>query len=145
MVESIVVSQLSNCFDLTVSSIEIDRFHIAAMKGDVSTGEEALRAGVPVDIVVDGLDRTALMVAALYSRTNVIRLLLQNGADVNRQDGWDNTAVHWATKQNNPEVVAMFVENGASIHIRNNQGYQPIDLARQNNSVVAVRILQQLY
>ena len=58
------VWQTSNCFDVTVSSIEIDndvvdRFHDAAYEGDVSLVESMLQEGVPVDCV-DRRDQTAL-------------------------------------------------------------------------------------
>ena len=73
--------QTSNCFNLTVSSIEIDRnlvvrFHYAAEKGDVSLVESMLQEGVPVDCV-DRFGRTALFFAAHSNSTDVIRLLLQ--------------------------------------------------------------------
>ena len=104
-----------------------------------------LRAGVPVDIIHDSwLDRTALMFAAQYNRTDVIRLLLQNGADVNRRNLSGNTAVHWAAGWNKPEAIALLVKHGASINIKNNVGDKPIDDARENKSEAAVLILEQL-
>ena len=73
-----IVCQTSSCFDLTVSSIEIDRdivkrFHDAARNGDVSLIESMLQEGVPVDCV-NGDDQTALFRAAEYNKTDVIRL-----------------------------------------------------------------------
>ena len=143
------VWQTWNCFDLTVSSIEIDRdlikrFHNAADKGDVSTVEDVLRAGVPVDIGVDEADLTALMKAARFNRTDVIQLLLQNGADVNKEDGLGDTPLHYAAYGNNPEAIALLVDHGASINITNIMGDKPIDQARQLENEVAVRMLEQL-
>ena len=137
----------SNCFDLTVSSIEIDgnlncRFYNAAGKGDVSTIEEVLRAGVPVDYI-DEIDRTVLMIAAQNSRTEVIPMLLQNGANVNKQNSVGNTAMHWAAYGNKPEAIALLVEHGASVNIRNNKGEKPIDLARRRKYKAAFRMLEQ--
>ena len=142
------VWQTSNCFDLTVSSIEIDddlvsRFHNAAMKGDVSLVESMLQEGVPVDCV-DRYDQTALFHAALFNRTDVIRLLLQKGADVNKRDNIGNTPVHWAAWNNSTEAIAMLIEHGASINITNDEGDKPIDFARRYGSEAAVRMLEQL-
>ena len=140
------VWQTWNCFDLTVSSIEIDedliiRFRDAASEGDVSTVEELLRAGVPVDIVVDDrFDLTTLMPAALRNRTDIIRLLLQNGANVNKQ----NHLGYRAAVNNNPEAIALLVKHGALMNITNNDGYKPIDVARWNNNEATVRMLEQL-
>ena len=142
------VWQTSNCFDLTVSSIEIDyhlvnRFHNAARKGDVSLVESMLQEGVPVDCV-DRDGRTALSLAAYFNRTDVIRLLLQKGADVNKRDRFGSTPVHWAARWSSTEAIAVLIEHGASINITNNDGEKPIDLARGNESEAAVRMLEQL-
>ena len=88
------VSQKSNCFDLTVSSIEINNdpvgsFHYAVNKGDVRTTEQLLEEGVPV-YYVDEVDWTALFYAAQLNRTDVIRLLLQKGANINTQNCWSD-------------------------------------------------------
>ena len=142
------VWQTSNCFDLTVSSIEIndhhvERFRNAALKGDVSLVESMLQEGVPVDCV-DWFDRTALFPAAYFNRTDVIRLLLQKGADVNKRDRFGKTPVHWVAVNNSTEAIAMLIEHGASINITNDKGDKPIDLARQYGSEAAVRMLEQL-
>ena len=138
----------SNCFDLTVSSIEIDRdlvirFHNAAIFGDVSLVEILLQDGVPVDCV-DGYDQTALMIAARHNKTDVIRLLLQKEADVNKRNRYGNTPVHWAASGNSTEVIAILIEHGASINITNDKGDKPIDTARRYERDGAVRMLEQL-
>ena len=142
------VWQTSNCFNLTVSSIEIDsdlieRFHYAAYKGDVSLVESMLQEGVPVDCV-DRYDQTALFQAVWYNRTDVIRLLLQKGADVNKRDRFGRTPVHYAARENSTEAIAMLIEHGASINITDNGGEKPIDLARRYGNEAAVRMLEQL-
>ena len=142
------VWQTSNCFDLTVSSIEIDndlvvRFHDAASEGDVSRVESMLQEGVPVDCV-DRRDETALFHAAANNRTDVIRLLLQKGADVNKRDRFGEKPVHWAAMCNSTEALAMLIEHGASINITNNEGQKPIDVARLYEKEAAVRMLEQL-
>ena len=141
------VWQTSNCFDLTVSSIEIDddlfdRFHDAAYEGDVSLVESMLQEGVPVDCV-NRLDETALFRAAEYNRTDVIRLLLQKGADVNKRDRFGDTPVHYAAMNNSTEAIAMLIEHGASINITDDEGYKPIDHARRFGCEAAVRMLEQ--
>ena len=141
------VWQTSNCFDLTVSFIEIDdlvkRFHCAAEKGNAGRVESMLQDGVPVDCV-DWFDVTALFRAAQYNRTNVIRLFLQKGADVNKRDRYGGSTVHYAALGNKTEAIAMLIEHGASINITNNDGEKPIDCARRLEKEAAVRMLEQL-
>ena len=142
------VWQTSNCFDLTVSSIEIDddlveRFLDAARGSDVSLVESILQEGVPIDCV-DELDQMALFWAIVFNRTGVIRLLLQKGADVNKRDLFGDTPVHWAASMNLTEVIAMLIKHGASINITINRGEKPIDTARKEKNEAAVRMLEQL-
>ena len=137
----------SNCFDLTVSSIEIDRdlvirFHNAAIFGDVSLVEILLQDGVPD--CVDGYDQTALMIAARHNKTDVIRLLLQKEADVNKRNRYGNTPVHWAASGNSTEAIAISIEHGQSINIINDKGDKPIDTARRYERDAAVCMLEQL-
>ena len=59
-----------------------------------------LRDGMPVD-VSDEFD-TALHLATWFKQTDVIKHLLQEGADVNRQDHWHkDTPLHFAAQYNN--------------------------------------------
>ena len=120
------VWQTSNCFDLTVSFIEIDRdliycFHDAACAGDVILVEGLFQEGVPVDFV-DELDWTVLMTTAGDNRTDVIRLLLQKGADVNKRNRSGYTPVHYAAGWNLTEAIAMLIDHGVIINILDNGG-----------------------
>ena len=101
-----------------------------------------LQEGVPVDCV-DWRDQTALFYAA-FNRTDVIRLLLQKGADVNKRDRFGDTPVHYAAWENSTEAIATLIEHGASINITNKRGDKPIDYARRYGREAAVRMLEQL-
>ena len=103
-----------------------------------------LEEGVPVDCI-GVFGRTALLFAVVYNKTDVIRLLLQNGADVNKRNRHgDFTPVHLAAWNNNTEAIAMLMKHGASINITGNRGEKPIDVARRYESEAAVRMLEQL-
>ena len=135
------------CFDLTVSSIEIDsdlviRFHGAAREGYVSTVKELLEEGVPVDFV-DEFDWTALFYAAWSNRTDVIQLLLQNGTNVNKRGRSGDTPLHWAAMWNSTEAITVLMEHGAFNFIKNDRGQTPIHVARRQNKQAAVRTLEK--
>ena len=141
------VSQTSNCFDLTVSSIEINRdlvrrFHRAAGKGDVSRIKQLLEEGVPVDCV-DVDDETALFNAARFNSTDAIRLLLQKGANISKQDRSGYTPLHSAAMWNSTEAIAVLMEHGASINIKNDIGQKPVDTARRYKREEAACMLEQ--
>ena len=98
--------------------------------------------GMPVDSV-DGVGRTALQLAAMYNETDVIRELLQRGADVNKRDrNHGQTALHWSAMNNSTDAIQLLLENGASTTIKDKKGRTPIDVARENNHQKAVLLLQ---
>ena len=101
-----------------------------------------LREGMPVD-VSDGNGYTALLNATLYNRTDVIKRLVHEGADVNRQDRLIKyTPLHLATRNNNTEVVRLLLHNGAGINLKNDYNKTPLDEARKGSEVE--RLLLQL-
>ena len=144
------VSQTSNWFiPVSISLLEIDyrllfRFTSAAARGDVSSVNEMLDAGVPVDSVDPKNRWTALRWAALWNRTDVTQFLLQRGADVNKQSGYYHfTALHRAACDNHIGVIEVLLKHGASTNIKDNRGRTPIDVARERNYEAAIRLLER--
>ena len=97
---------------------------------------------MPVDIV--GRNRgTALKCAAANNRTEVVRCLLEKGANIDQKDfnGW--TALHHAFHGNSPDVIKMLLQLGATRDIKSRYGETPIDVARGLTHEEAVRLLEQ--
>ncbi len=63
---------------------------------------------------------TPLMTAIRHEKTDVVRKLLELGADVNRSDEQWNSAIFWAMKRtsNNYELIKLLVEHGADLNVR---------------------------
>ena len=103
-----------------------------------------LREGMPVD-VSGGVGMTALHWATIYNQTDVIKQLLNEGADVNRQtDGWEDTPLHVAALYNKTEAVQLLLDNGADINLKNYSNKAPLDVARKGSEVVSLLLqLQQ--
>ena len=72
-----------------------------------------LESGMPIDIV-DEFGDTALMGAAFHNRTEVVRCLLEKGANVNQETLYGWTALHFASLHNNTDVIKILVQHGAS-------------------------------
>ena len=143
------VSQTSNYFIVTsISLLEIDkelifRFTLAARDGDVSLLNELLDDGVPVDSV-DIFDDTALKGVARINKTDVIQVLLERGADLDKQTGvYRRTALHHAAEYNSTDVIEVLLKHGASTKIEDRHGNTPFDLARQENNKAAVSLLER--
>ena len=133
---------------LTVASfIEIDRelvdrFTQAARTGDASKVVVMVEGGMPVDIA-GGDGRTALAIAACYNQTDVVRCLLDKGANVNKQDLLGMTALHWASYNNHTDVMRMLLQHGARKDITDNYGLTPIDRARLWDRKEVVDLMEQ--
>ena len=59
---------------------------------------------------------TPLHEAAYHGQTEVLELLLKQGADINAKDRFGKTPLHWAAKNGKTEVVELLLKNGADIH-----------------------------
>ena len=90
---------------------------------------------MPVD-VSDWAGRTALHWASLYNRTDVIKHLLDKGANMNRQDRRDKyTPLHWAAQYKKTEAVRILIENGADVNLMNYGNKTPLDYADKGSEV----------
>ena len=85
-----------------------------------------VEAGIPIDIY-DGLGENALMKAADNNQTDVVRYLLNNGANVNKQNSRGNTALHVAFCSNSTDAMSILLQHGARKDIKNDLGYKPMD------------------
>lgn len=68
--------------------------------------------------------------AAMHS-TNLTRLLLENGAEVDVQTTYGDTPLMWAVKYGKPSTVALLLQAGADMSIQNADGETAKDLAEK--------------
>ena len=89
---------------------------------------------MPVD-VSDWYGLTALHYASSYNRIDVIKHLLHEGANMNRQSRYKYTPLHVAARHNITEAVRILIENGADVNLMNYGNETPLDLARKGSKV----------
>ena len=77
-------------------------------------------------------DQPPLHYALSLDKFNAAKILINGGADVNKQDNNGNTALHLATgKPNlNADIIEFLVHNGASTTTQNNDSKTPMDLVK---------------
>ncbi|XP_041982480.1 uncharacterized protein LOC121735648 [Aricia agestis] len=103
----------------------------AAARGDAGRVASLIRAGAPVD-ARDENGISALQRAAADGHVDVVRVLLEHGADPNTQDRvHGNTATHEAAWKGYSRCVALLARCGA-LRARNAAGFAPLHLATQN-------------
>ncbi len=133
------------------SASELEELMEACGRGDVKTIKSYLVSGIRVNSKSDSgrlAGKTPLMIASMKGKREVVRLLLENGAEVNMKedasgsikrqpyDGW--TALFYAADSDHEEVVRILVSNGADVNMKTKAGITPLSLAKlwQNEEMV---------
>lgn len=116
---------------------DIENFCSAAKHGDIDYVRKML--GIYGDNVVnqkDVIKMTALAWAAHSGETEIVRLLLDNGAFVDESTySRGCTALAWAAYKGETETVEFLLRRGADPSKKNSEGQTPTDIARQQHYV----------
>ena len=113
----------------------------ACYNGDMEYIKEYFSSGKNLNIAHKG--NSPLLVAIEQHQVEVIKFLVENGADVNFSSDKAVTALHIAVDSANfqtfdknafkeppTEVIELLIQNGADINVKNKYGLTPIELAK---------------
>lgn len=110
-------------------------------RGRIDKVQALLSDGLDLDGYQRG-NMTPLSVAAGWYQKEICRLLLDNGADVNKPGGRkDRTALHIVSNFGKCDMVRMFLEAGADINAIDRLGNTPLSLAADYRERNAAEIL----
>jgi ankyrin repeat protein len=88
---------------------------------------------------VHAYDNGAIRMASYYGHLDVVKLLVESGADVHP---YDNLAIRHASRNGHLAVVKLLVESGADVHAQNNYA---IRIASENGHLDVVKLLYWSY
>lgn len=98
----------------------------AILNKDTATLSQMLDSGYDPN-VQDENGRTALMVAVIKKNIEIAKLLIQHGADLNKQDDIaELSALHFAVQSNSYELTKLLLENQAEVEIEDVNGNTPL-------------------
>src|SRR5205807_444799 len=69
---------------------------------------------------------TPLIMAVMNKDAESVRLLIDNGANVNQQSADGDTALKWAAAEGNLPIVEMLLDRGANVNCRDWFGMTPL-------------------
>lgn len=104
----------------------------AALNGQYDAVIKLLEKGAAVDLVDKG-GYSALMLAASNNFAEIVELLIQHGADINRIElshGW--TALIWAAKLGHKETVDVLLKHQADRSVLDDENKSALDYVQQN-------------
>ena len=103
--------------------------------------QELILQGAYID-ATNSFNETALIIAGWKSNDlDLIRLLVESGADVNAMNGNGDTPTIDAAYLGKGEILRYLLDNGGNPAMANNQGKTALDFARENNDETAISLL----
>jgi uncharacterized protein len=103
------------------AAYDVQIFHAAVLNsgGDTQIVQAFIEHGVDIDEPEPYAPaHTALMLAAEHGYLEIGRLLIENGADINKLAQFNDPALNIAAAHGQFEFVKMLVENGAQLNFR---------------------------
>lgn len=76
----------------------------------------------------DIVDSTPLILAAEAGKTEIVRALLDAGANVNAATNRDWTSLHYAIQKGHAETAQLLIDRGADVTKKNNLGKTPPEM-----------------
>jgi ankyrin repeat protein len=114
----------------------------ACATGNTAAVKQHIRFGTDLDAAEPKGGSSPLIVAALVGQTEVVRLLVENGANINFQNGELSTALHTAAFFCHRKVVEYLLDHGADRELVNVYGRTPLgSVAGEWNDEVAGRYM----
>ena len=89
----------------------------------------------------DQQDGTALHQAVEKRQGDRVKLLVENGINMNIRDNLGRTALHWAVSQGEEDMVRLFLDRGADPDVKNDSGTTALHQAVQNKKKNMIKIL----
>jgi serine/threonine-protein phosphatase 6 regulatory ankyrin repeat subunit B len=126
-------------------SVEKPLLYQAAESGDMSMLENLLAKGTDLDLESrhGTFSETALHAASDAGHLNVVKRLLEHGANLESRDSRDKTALHTASEAGHLDIVKWLLEHGADLESTNYQDKTALYIASESGQLEILQFLLQ--
>ncbi|MBL0319891.1 MAG: ankyrin repeat domain-containing protein [Alphaproteobacteria bacterium] len=130
-----------------VNSLDYEALELAIFQRDREECNKLIRGGARIDYR-DGngntlLHRVIKQNSSVSDMDAILDLILELGADINKQSNAGNSALHLAICFGTPKLVTFLLLRRAAVNIKNNKGNTPLHLAVLKNSIPKIDTLFQ--
>jgi ankyrin repeat protein len=139
--------------DIVLPSSETDRknwvqaaLSESAQKGHKIILKHMLNIGCDVNAYLGYVEDikdspTLLHLAILNNQDDVVRILIEMGADINIRSSKKFTALHFAARVDNVDIITLLLDKGMSVNVTNKWGQTPLHSAARSGSLRATKVL----
>ncbi len=110
---------------------------IAAQKGNIP----AMRLLIGYGANVNAKSRWEEIPLHFAHNSEVVSLLIENGADIENGGTYGNTILHNATLSGKKDIVRLLIERGVNLNLTNDRGNTPLHQATKVNDFEIARML----
>lgn len=114
----------------------------AAQSGDAAAAKRALDAGATIDRGDERHGNTPLILAANHGHTELVRLLVRSGANLNRSNDDGVGALIAAVMSGHQAAAQILIEQGANLNATDRHGRTALTLAEQNGQSAIAAMLR---
>ena len=128
----------------TFQKVQEQSFIELCADGSYQEIKKVLDSGVDVKSFINAFNEfgsTPLMMAARWNTPDIVKLLIDYGADVKFAAYDGNTALTWASSDSTAEAIEYLIEAGADANATRYDGLTPLMGAASKNTPEAVKIL----
>ena len=110
---------------------------------------EVLRVLINAGAIIDAKNvrpagETALWLAVERNTFDVVKVLIDAGANVNAVDKYGYTVLMIAAEVGTPQVVGALLDAGANAMLKSNDGWTALDCTRHNSRLLGTDALERL-
>ncbi|GAA4270718.1 hypothetical protein GCM10022258_00110 [Aquimarina gracilis] len=102
------MATVSHDYEQTTFKSKVNPFCMAIVKGDLEAVKKMIELGSDVNERSEGM--TPLMYAARYNRVDIIKVLVEKGANIKARDSKGYKAIYFAKLSNAKEAIALLEE-----------------------------------